>query len=160
MIRETKEIITGTLTVAVFAIMVSLVMSPSGKPGDPSQQQGDGHYRISATFNMVDGLYPGDDVRLGGIKVVSVENLELDSSYNAILTFAIQDGVALPLDTSVAIHTSGLFGSKFVELEPGGEYDYMGNGDEVMFAQGSIVISDLLDLIIAEGKSKRNEQSQ
>jgi phospholipid/cholesterol/gamma-HCH transport system substrate-binding protein len=159
MIRETKEILTGTLTIAVFAIMVSFVTAPGDASNIESEQINDGHYRISAVFSMVDGLYSGDDVRLGGIKVGSVESLTLDSSYRAVLVFAIREDVPLPLDTSVAIHTSGLFGSKFVELEPGGDYDFLTNGDEIMFAQGSIVISDLLDLIITEGKAKRGAQN-
>ncbi len=156
MTREAKEILTGTLAIAVFAVMVSLVTTGGGGSQHPS----DGHYRISAVFNMVDGLYPGDDVRLGGIKIGTVESQTLDSEYRAVLTLAVRDDVPLPMDTSVAIHTSGLFGAKFLELEPGGDYEFLSSGDEIMFAQGSVVISDLLDLIIAEGTSKREAPAQ
>lgn len=154
--REYKEIFTGIATIIVFAVMVSFVTARD----DQLVQVDDGYYRISAIFNMVDGLYPGDDVRLGGIKIGTVENLALDDSYRARLTFAVRNDVPLPMDTSVAIHTSGLFGSKFVELEPGGDYEYLTDGGEIMFAQGSVVISDLLDLIIAEGASKLGEHTQ
>ena len=61
----------------------------------------------------------------------------------------------LPLDTSAAIHTDGLFGSKFVVLEPGAEEDVLQSGDEFTYTQDAVVVSDLLDLIIAEGKAAR-----
>lgn len=154
MSKESGEIFVGILTVAVLAAIFGLVSMRGDEPGTAPA---DGHYRISAVFDQVDGLYPGDGIRLGGIRIGTVESQRLDDRHRAVLTFAIDRDVALPLDTSAAVHTSGLFGSKFVELEPGGDYDYLGNGDEIVFTQGSLVISDLLDMIIARGKSRRGE---
>ena len=59
------------------------------------------------------------------------------------------------MNTSAAIHTNGLFGSKFIVLEPGGEFDELTDGDSITYTQDSLVVEDLLELIITEGKARR-----
>lgn len=154
MTRDTREIIIGAVSLSLFAVIFMLV---TGKD-DQTDAVADEYYRIDAVFNRVDGLLPGDEVRLGGIKIGFVESQAIDADYHAVLTFAIRKDIPLPFDTSAAIHTNGLFGSKFVVLEPGGEFDYLGEGDEITYTQDSVVVEDLLDLIISEGKSKRTKQ--
>jgi phospholipid/cholesterol/gamma-HCH transport system substrate-binding protein len=56
------------------------------------------------------------------------------------------------MDTSAAIHTDGLFGGKFIVLEPGAEENILNNEDEISLTQDAIIVSDLLELIISEGK--------
>jgi len=63
----------------------------------------------------------------------------------------------LPIDTAAAIHTDGLFGSKFVILDPGGDEKTLEDGSAIEFTQDSVVVSDLLDLIIREGKAARSQ---
>ncbi|WP_366914880.1 MlaD family protein, partial [uncultured Lentibacter sp.] len=70
---------------------------------------------------LQDGLVEGDPVFLSGIRVGSGEKLYLNENFRAIATFWIEDGVVVPKDSSAAIHTDGLFGSKFIVLEPGAE---------------------------------------
>jgi phospholipid/cholesterol/gamma-HCH transport system substrate-binding protein len=114
-----------------------------------------GAYRILATFNRIDGLGIGDDVQLAGIPIGEVESFTLDANYRARVTLQINRDIELPLDTAAAIHTDGLFGTKFVVLEPGGELETLQNGDEISYTQDSLIIGELLDLIIAEGRATR-----
>lgn len=151
MTRETREILIGALSLCVFILLFMFVSARS----DSTSQAADEYYRVSGLFNRVDGLLPGDEVRLGGINIGYVESQTIDEAFHAVLTFAIRKDVSLPLDTSAAIHTNGLFGSKFVVLEPGGDFDYLADGDEIVFTQDSVVVEDLLDLIINEGKARR-----
>ncbi len=150
MTRETREIVIGALSLCVFFLLFTFVSAR-----DDSTTTIDEHYRLTALFNRVDGLLPGDEIRLGGINIGYVESQEIDESFRAVLTFAIRKEIALPLDTSAAIHTNGLFGSKFVVLEPGGDFDYLTDGDAIDYTQDSVVVEDLLDLIISEGKARR-----
>lgn len=154
--RETRETTIGAVTLAAFALVFLLV---SGR-ADSTAPASDEFYRVKALFSRVDGLLPGDEVRLGGIKVGVVESAVIDKAYHAVLTLAVNKEVPLPLDTSAAIHTNGLFGSKFIVLEPGGDFDYLAEGDEIMFTQGSVVVEELLDLIISEGKAKQADQNK
>lgn len=150
---DTKEILVGGL--AVLGLVVVLLLSYGG--GDLASQAAPGSYHLKAVFNRVDGLATGDEVHLGGIRVGSVDNLTLDEHYRAVATLKIDSKVQLPEDTSAAIHTDGLFGAKFVVLEPGGAEDMYQSGDEIEYTQDAVIVAELLELIIAEGKANRKE---
>ena len=66
----------------------------------------------------------------------------------------------MPRDTSAAIHTDGLFGGRFLVLDPGGDEETLGDGATIAFTQDAVVISELLDFIIAEGRAARSGTSK
>lgn len=146
---EAREIAVGLVTVVLF--MTVLVASylglgaPTGGPG----------YLVHATFNRVDGLAVGDSVEVGGVPIGRVDAMTLEPNFRARVTLRIEADVPLPADTSVAIQTDGLFGGKSVELDPGGDERLLQAGDVITFTQDSLVVSDLLELIIAEGRAQR-----
>ncbi|MGB0683533.1 MAG: MlaD family protein [Magnetovibrionaceae bacterium] len=130
--------------------LIIIVFSVTSRP---VSDVGDGYYQVTAGFNRVDGLEVGSPVRMGGVDVGSVASMKLDSQFRAMVSLTVRDDFKLPLDSSAAIHTDGLFGAKFIEVEPGGELDYLQSGDEIDFTQDAVIVSELLDLIIAQGKA-------
>lgn len=147
--REVREIVVGALIVAALALV--LAYSYGGSRLKPAL----GGYTVTATFNRIDGLPLGADVLLAGVKIGSVTGQGLDKHYRAVVTMLIDSGIRLPSDTAAAIHTDGLFGDKFMVLDPGGEEDKLGAGDEITFTQDAMIVEELLDLIIAEGRAAR-----
>jgi len=62
----------------------------------------EGFYKVNATFNRIDGLQIGSDVRLSGIKIGNVASSSLNQvTYEANLT--------LNIDNSINIGKSGMF---------------------------------------------------
>jgi phospholipid/cholesterol/gamma-HCH transport system substrate-binding protein len=112
-----------------------------------------GGYIVHASFNRIDGLNPGDEVRLSGIKIGEVTGMRLGKNFQAILDLRINSPVGLPTDTSAAIHTDGLFGSKHVVLVPGADETELKPGGRIFLTQDSVVVTDLLDLIIGQAKA-------
>lgn len=147
---EKKEIAVGA---AVFSIFILIMVYLYGGQEDLTDV-GDGT-RVSASFNRIDGLVEGDPVYLSGVRIGTVEKLWLNDNFRAVVTFWIKEGVNVPSDSSAAIHTDGLFGSKFVVLEPGAEEAPLKDGTTITFTQDAVIVSDLLDLIISEGKANR-----
>jgi phospholipid/cholesterol/gamma-HCH transport system substrate-binding protein len=145
----TKEILVGVGVLSAFIAVLAYLYVGRTITAEAASKE----YRLTATFNKVDGLIPGDTVRLGGIKVGTVESQKLGKNFRAVLTFKISGDFRLPVDTSAAIHTDGLFGSKFVILEPGGDERYLKNGDEITYTQDAVIVTELLDLIISQGKA-------
>ncbi|MDD9979727.1 MAG: MlaD family protein, partial [Boseongicola sp.] len=73
----------------------------------------------SASFRSAEGIGTGTDVRLAGVKIGSVLELELDpATYRAEAVFSIDDEVLLPEDTAIVISSEGLLGGSFVEVLP------------------------------------------
>jgi len=110
---------------------------------------------IYAVFNRIDGLQVGDEVRIAGIKIGDVSSMKLGNGFSAIVGLNVETDAKFPSDSSAAIHTEGLFGSKFVVVEPGADEEYLKAGDTIDLTQGSIVVQDLLELIIGEAKANR-----
>jgi len=125
-----------------------------------SAQANVGTYPVTAVFNRVDGLFEGDEVRLGGIRIGTVGQQVLDDNYRAVVTMNIKSGVQLPVDSAAAVHTDGLFGSKFVVLEPGVEDASMAAGDRIEYTQGAVIVGELLELIITEGRARQAENTK
>lgn len=102
-------------------------------------------YTVLARFDRVDGIAPGSDVRIAGIKVGSVSSLELDSQrYLAHVKLRIDEGVQLPDDSQIKIASNGLLGDAYLSIEAGGNDTYLADGDEIANTQGAI---DLMGLI-------------
>jgi phospholipid/cholesterol/gamma-HCH transport system substrate-binding protein len=119
-----------------------------------------GGYQVLATFERVDGLSVGSDVRVGGIKVGTVQNQTLDTQtglYQANVTLGIQGNVPLPKDTSAAIVSDGLLGNKYVALEPGGDDAMLAPGDKISQTQSSINIETLIGKFMFGGAESGDE---
>lgn len=113
------------------------------------------YYQIQARFNRTDGLLVGDLVRLAGMNVGKVVDAKLDDDFKAVLTLEIKDSVVLPDDSSASIVSSGLMGSKYIEIEPGGSEDMLSPGGEFAYTQDAMVVEELLDRIVGIGKANR-----
>jgi phospholipid/cholesterol/gamma-HCH transport system substrate-binding protein len=106
-------------------------------------------YTISAKFERVDGLNPGADVRLSGIKVGTVVDQKLEpNTYLAVVTMSIDSHVKLPVDTVVQITSEGLLGSNFVALVPGAEEKVVQPGGELRFTQAPVNLVQMLGKFI------------
>jgi phospholipid/cholesterol/gamma-HCH transport system substrate-binding protein len=147
--EERLEILVGGTALLLFAVV--LMFSYMGLAGGA----GTSTYQVYATFNRIDGLSVGDDVQLSGIPVGEVAGMTLRPDFRARVALAIEREVMLPVDTSAAIHTDGLFGRKFVVLEPGGDDQALADESAITFTQDSLIVSELLDLVIAEGRAQR-----
>lgn len=105
----------------------------------------DGGFMLVAKFDRVDGLTTGSDVRMSGIKVGTVIAQRLDQeTYQAVIEMDIKQGLPLPDDSSAKITSEGLLGATYLSLDAGGSEDFLENGSEIRFTQGSI---DLMSLI-------------
>ncbi|MCP4394779.1 MAG: outer membrane lipid asymmetry maintenance protein MlaD [Alphaproteobacteria bacterium] len=149
------ETIVGMAVVLLGAILLSYVYVHKSDKANKIQ---DGYYEITASFRKTDGLEIGSDVRLAGIKIGTVSNQTLDKRYSATVTMLIQEGIELTTDSSAAIQTDGLFGSKHIELEPGGDDEIIPAGGAITYIQDAMVVEELLERIIEMAKAKDAEK--
>lgn len=102
-------------------------------------------YNLNITFDRVDGLSEGSDVRVSGLKVGTVTKTEIDpKTYLANIKISIRDDVKIPSDSTAEIISAGLLGDKYIALVPGGSDDFLKSGDKIEFSQGSISIEALI----------------
>ena len=99
----------------------------------------------------------GTDVRLSGVKIGVVNKMYLHKNKPQI-QISIRNEINIPSDSSISIQTDGLFGKKYLSIEPGGMDEYLRNDDNLSFTEDSILIQDLLNRIIEIGEIKKGNE--
>ncbi|MDP3713816.1 MAG: MCE family protein [Mycobacteriales bacterium] len=70
----------------------------------------------TAVFSDATRLLPGDDVRIAGVRVGRVREVELARDHTARVTFAVRRSVALPASTRAVIRYRDLVGARYLGL--------------------------------------------
>lgn len=140
MSHNTAEVVTGAGVLAIAAGFLFYMAQVGGIGGASS-----GDVTYTASFRSVEGVGVGTDVRLAGVKVGSVLDLELDpATFRAETVLSVDPAVELPDDTAVIVSSEGLLGGSFVELLPGGSPFTLEPGSEIVDTQSSVSIVQLL----------------
>jgi phospholipid/cholesterol/gamma-HCH transport system substrate-binding protein len=100
------------------AIVVAVVAM--GASGDGSGGSGGGTYKVRAIFDSAFGVIPGEDVKVAGVKVGSIESLHVTSDKKAAVVLAIdKPGFGdFRSDANCIIRPQSLIGEKFVDCTP------------------------------------------
>ena len=152
MSENRAEILAGA---AVLAAAIGFLVYATGG-GHLSAEAGT--YPLKASFRSVDGITPGSDVRLAGVKVGSITSLTLNpETFFADANLVIDSKIQLPTDSAILISSEGLLGGNFVELVPGGMPDILAPGDEIEDTQGSVSLISLLMKFVSSGSSSADK---
>lgn len=109
-------------------------------------------YRVSASFSNISGISTGSDVRIGGIKIGTVEDLSLDpKTFKAVASLRVQENVKLPVDSSAAVQSTGLIGDKFIAVDPGGDDKEIADGGKITITQSSVSIEEMIGKFVFSG---------
>jgi virulence factor Mce-like protein len=86
-----------------------------------------GQKTITAYFTSATAIYPGDDVRVLGVKVGTVKSIEPQGT-QAKMTLAVDHDVPIPADASAVIVAQNLISARYVQLTPAYEADGAAGG--------------------------------
>jgi phospholipid/cholesterol/gamma-HCH transport system substrate-binding protein len=112
--RERNPVIIGAVSLAVIA---ALILAAFRAQDLPLIGGGDVYY---AAFSESGGLKPNDEVRIAGVRVGDVEEVELVDDHVRV-TFRVDGGAEFGSDTQAAIKIKTLLGSMYLSLLPAGE---------------------------------------
>ena len=112
-------------------------------------------YRISLIFGSSAGLKNGDHVKISGINVGKILNLELDlENYNAKVIVNLNDNINVPEDSSARITSSSLLGGNFIDIIPGSSEKYLKFDDIIYDTKDSVSFTDLLGKAVFSNNKK------
>ena len=119
------EVLTGAAVILVALAFLGLTYLRTGT-GSLSG------YEVLAKLPKVDGLGIGTDVRISGIKIGSVTDLTLDpNNFLVTVHMNLRSDIKLPTDSSMIITASGVLGSQYLSITPG--------GDDTVIAPGGMI---------------------
>ena len=144
MSENPAEIAVGGLTLAVAVGFFAYASQTTGFAGRGAES-----YPLTASFRSAEGVGLGTDVRLAGVRIGTVTGMELNpETFRADMVFAIDAGIEVPEDSSVAVAQEGLLGGNFVEIVPGGSPFALEPGGEIIDTQGALSLIGLLSQFI------------
>jgi phospholipid/cholesterol/gamma-HCH transport system substrate-binding protein len=144
--RSLAEVATGAVVLLVALGFLGYAVLNSGRAG---MMTGGGTQELRARFDRIDGLAPGADVRIAGVKVGSVVDQRIDpQTFLAVITMRVEGGLRLPADSSAEITSEGLLGGRYVALVPGGSDRILRDGQEIEITQSAISLEALLGRFI------------
>ncbi len=102
-------------------------------------------YDVNASFRSAEGIALGTDVRMAGVKIGTVTEMELSpTTFRAEITVAVKQTIEIPDDSAIAVTSEGLLGGNFIEIIPGASEFSVENGGEIEDTQGSVSFISLL----------------
>ena len=132
------ESVVGVAVLVVAALFLAYAYQQSGRALTART------YSLNAVFGRVDGLTPGSEVRISGVKIGAVSNSMLDpKTFEARVRLSVAKGVEIPDDSVAKVASDGILGGAHVSIEPGGSETMLAEGDTITITQGSV---DLLGL--------------
>lgn len=76
-------------------------------------------YEYKAVFSDATGVVNGDDVRIAGVKVGSVEDVEVHDEDKALVTFTVDQDAQVTAGTNAGIRYRNLVGQRYIALTQG-----------------------------------------
>ena len=133
------------ITAICFLILGMKIVNDNQKEG----------YQISLIFGSSAGLKNGDHVKISGINVGKILNLELDlENYNAKVVVNLNDNIKVPDDSSARITSSSLLGGNFIDIIPGSAEKYLKFDDIIYDTKDSVSFTDLLGKAVFSNNKK------
>ncbi|MET0331475.1 MAG: outer membrane lipid asymmetry maintenance protein MlaD [Dyella sp.] len=118
-----------------------------------------GTYVVTGRFTNVGTLSAGSPVKMAGVPIGTVQSVQADpKQLDALVTLAIDKRYnQIPEDSSAAVFTSGLIGSQYVAIQPGGSPDALKNGDQLVLTQSAMQLEDLIGKFLVNGSPSDNK---
>ncbi len=110
---------------------------------------GPGGVEMYASFDEIGGLKRRAPIRISGVRVGQIVEVDLDEFLRARLTLDLDPNLELPVDTRAEIRTQGVLGNQYLALEPGAEDELLEAGDEIAFTTGALVFERLIGRFVA-----------
>ena len=122
--RERSPVLIGIISILAITAATIFAFSINKIPALKSA------FKISAEFKDAAGLTAENQVRVAGIKVGTVSEIELDGD-RVVVTMEIDNGTQIPKGAFAEIKLATILGTKFVDIEAKGGGPYLEDGDSI-----------------------------
>ncbi len=144
------------LLLSLASLLVLALASTNGKFGF-----GNDTYPLKARFTNLGQLRQSAPVKIGGVAIGSVADIQLDPvKLDAVVTLAIDNRYNdLPSDTSAGILSNGLLGESYIGLQPGGAMEPLQPGEEIAYTTPAVDLMQMVGKYIFGGGGKDADAS-
>ena len=102
-------------------------------------------YHINVSFERIDGLTNGADVKIGGVKIGYVHDITVDPEFFDVnLHMRLDSQYRIPADSSASITSDGLLSDKFIALKIGNSKDMIANQGTLDNSETVVAFEELI----------------
>lgn len=142
------EVVTGAAVLALAAVFGFYIWQATIEINDDA-------YVLEAEFLSAQGIRMGGDVRMAGVKIGRVGDMQLNpENHMAHLKLLINNDIRVPADSEVKISNESVLGGSFLEIVPGSDIVSLNEGDQFVYASGSVSLLSLLAGLVTQNKSE------
>lgn len=143
----------GVAAVLVLTLRVASLQDVGGSEGS---------YAVTAKFDNIGKLAPGNAVKIAGVTVGRVRSIAVDQNdFRAVVTMQIAGTYnQIPGDVGASVLTAGLLGEQYIGLDGGGALDPLKNGDSIKLTQPALVLENLIGQLVSSFMNKKEDPSQ
>lgn len=118
-------------------------------------------YTVLATFEDIGGLKVRAPVKMGGVQIGEVTDIELDqSTFKATVKLNIKDKYNhIPDDSSAGILTAGLLGDNYIAITPMYNTTYLKNGSQIQITRSAMILEKLIGHFIYKMSSSKSAEN-
>ncbi|CAH0532506.1 Intermembrane phospholipid transport system binding protein MlaD [Vibrio stylophorae] len=145
------ELWVGLFVLAGIAALLVLVFNIANVKGLSQSES----YQLTARFDNIGGLKVRSPVKIGGVVVGRISDIDLDvATHTPVVTMNIDSKYGYFSETtSASIYSAGLLGEQFVGLIPGfvdeeEGFDMLGDGDEIQDTKSALILEDLIGQVV------------
>lgn len=155
--RQTRSVEFGTGLFVLLGIGALFFLTTQTTGGDDFNASE--VYEVQARFQNVGSLKRRAPVSMAGVTIGRVTGVEFDGeSLEAVVTFVIDEQYdKIPDDSDASVLTSGLLGSQYIGLQPGGSDLYLEDGSEILFTQSAVVLENLIGKFLVRDADEKSE---
>ncbi len=138
--KHTLEMVVGLFMVLGFAALVYLALNL----GEVSFLDRGSTYFLEAEFDNISGIKKGATVQIAGVVVGEVSGVRLNEDRNAQLTFKLDKGVDIPLDSIASVKSQGIIGDKYIQISLGGDLEKFEEYGLIVDTESAVDIESLI----------------
>lgn len=155
MISKKMELAVGFFIVLGVAALLTLAL----KVADKGLSGNGDTYQLYARFDNIGGLKVRSPIKVGGVLVGRVSNIELNEYYTPVVTLEIDAQYnQFSEATSVSILTAGLLGEQYLGIQPGfidESIDMLAPGDYIEDTKPALVLEELIgQFLFSQGRDE------
>lgn len=152
----------GLFMLLGFGALVFLGLRVANVQGVASEKT----YTLYATFDNIGGLKVRAPIKVGGVVVGRVSDIQLDpTTYTPKVSLALKEEFnQIPDSSSLSIKTAGLLGEQYIALNIGfmieGETEMLKAGDSFADTHSAMVLEDLIGQFLYGDKKTDSTNSE
>ncbi|MFN3235019.1 MAG: outer membrane lipid asymmetry maintenance protein MlaD [Gammaproteobacteria bacterium] len=141
--QRSIEMFVGLFLLLAIVGFVFLAFKVSGLTTAVFHRQG---YTVTAAFDNIGGLKVRSPVTMAGVKIGSVEKIDLDPvTFQGIVTLFINDSAGkIPDDSTASILTQGLLGSNYIGITPGYSEQFLKLGSVIENTHPALILENII----------------